>query len=351
MRGVVFLGNRKAEVREFSTPDPGPGQVLVRMKVSSICGTDMHFYRKSWTDLVAFRQSFNGSSDTITGHEPCGIVEAVGSHVMAVKPGDRVTVYQHVGCERCGFCRNGDVMFCPNRTGYGSVHNGSAADFTLVPERNCLGLPAALSFERAAVLSCAGGTAYQSINRLAPSGKDTMAIFGLGPVGLCATMFATARGAQVICIDLIPERLELAKQFGAIETIDATQDDPLKVIQDFTGGKGVNTGADYSGNPQAQETMLACAGKGARLAIVGVGESFQVDTLRMMIMKQLTLMGSWIYNIGLHDEFVDFVLKKDLPLEKLITHRFCIEQGPEAFKLFDSGKTGKVIFTWENNSD
>ena len=351
MRGVVFLGNRKAEVREFSTPDPGPGQVLVRMKVSSICGTDMHFYRKSWTDLVAFRQSFNGSSDTITGHEPCGIVEAVGSHVMAVKPGDRVTVYQHVGCERCGFCRNGDVMFCPNRTGYGSVHNGSVADFTLVPERNCLGLPDALSFERAAVLSCAGGTAYQSINRLAPSGKDTMAIFGLGPVGLCATMFATARGAQVIGIDLIPERLELAKQFGAIETIDATQDDPLKVIQDFTGGKGVNTGADYSGNPQAQETMLACAGKGARLAIVGVGESFRVDTLRMMIMKQLTLMGSWIYNIGLHDEFVDFVLKKDLPLEKLITHRFCIEQGPEAFKLFDSGKTGKVIFTWENNSD
>ena len=86
------------------------------------------------------------------------------------------------------------------------------------------------------------------------------------------------------------------------------------------------------------------------MAIVGVGESFRVDTLRAMIMKQLTIMGSWIYNIGLHDEFVNFVLEKDLPLEKLITHRFRIEQGPEAFKLFDSGKTGKVIFTWEDNS-
>ncbi|HHZ91143.1 TPA: hypothetical protein EYN65_11615 [Candidatus Poribacteria bacterium] len=240
-------------------------------------------------------------------------------------------------------------MFCPKRTGYGSVHNGSAADFTLVPERNCLELPDALSFERAAVLSCAGGTAYQSIKRLAPSGKDTMAIFGLGPVGLCAVMFAVARGARVIGVDLVPERLELARQIGASDTVNATQDNPLEVIQDFTGGKGVDAGADYSGNSQAQEAMLACAGKGARLAIVGVGESFSVDTLRVMIMKQLTLMGSWIYNIGLHDEFVDFVLEKELPLEKLITHRFRIEQGPEAFKLFDSGKTGKILFTWEDS--
>ena len=348
MKGVVFLGDRKAEVREFPTPHPGPGQVLVRMKASSICGTDMHFYRKSWDDLVAFRQSFHGSPDTITGHEPCGIVEAVGPQVMAVKPGDRVTVYQHVGCERCGFCRRGDVMFCPERTGYGSVHNGSAADFTLAPERNCLRLPDALSFEKAAVLACVGGTAYQSIKRVAPSGEDTMAIFGLGPVGLCAVMFAAARGARVLGIDLVPERLELARQIGAAETINAAQDQPVEVIQDLTRGKGVDAGADYSGNSQAQEAMLACAGKGARLAIVGVGESFRVDTLRIMIMKQLTLMGSWIYNIGLHDEFVDFVLEKDLPLERLITHRFRIEQGPEAFKLFDSGKAGKIIFTWED---
>lgn len=364
MKGVLFLGDHKAEVREFPTPDPAPGEVLVRMKAASICGTDMHAYRRSWEDLVAFRQSLyqksledlatsrgasRDSLEVIPGHEPCGIVEAVGAQVMAVKPGDRVTIYQHVGCGRCGFCRKGNMMFCPERRGFGTVNNGSAADFILAPERNCLQLPDALSFDKAAVLACAGGTGYQSINRLDVSGADTVAIFGLGPVGLSAAMFAAARGARVFGVDLIPERLELARQIGAAQTIDAAQDQPLEVIQDLTRGKGVDAGADYSGNSQAQETMLACAGKGARLAIVGVGESFRVDTLKVMIMKQLTLMGSWIYSMGQHDEIVDFVLEKELPVEKLITHRFRIEQAPEAFALFDSGKTGKVLFTWDDD--
>ena len=115
MKGVVFTGDRKAEIREFPTPDPGPGEVRVRMKTSSICGTDMHFYRKSWADLVAFREMLGGSPDTITGHEPCGIVEEIGAGVRAVQPGDRVSVYPHVGCGTCRFCRLGDIMFCPQR--------------------------------------------------------------------------------------------------------------------------------------------------------------------------------------------------------------------------------------------
>lgn len=348
MKGIIFKGNRRSEVREFPTPEPGPGEVLVRMKVSSICGTDMHFFRKTWEELVAFRESFQGSPDTITGHEPCGVVEAVGSQVGAVKPGDRVTVYQHIGCGRCGYCLRGDVMFCSERRGYGSAHNGSAADYILAPERNCLPIPDALNFERAAVLACAGGTAYQSIKRIGVSGADTIAVFGLGPVGLCAVMFAAARGARVIGVDLVQERLDLARKVGAVETVHVSEDDPVEKILDLTDGKGVEAGADYSGNPQAQEAMLACAGKAARLAVVGVGDSFRVDTLRLMIMRQLHLQGSWIYNMGLHEEFVDFVLQKDLPLEDLITHRFKIEDGVQAFDVFDTGKTGKVLFTWED---
>ena len=239
-------------------------------------------------------------------------------------------------------------MFCPDRTGYGSVHNGSAADYTLAPEFNCLKIPNSLSDDRAVVLSCAGGTAYQSVKRLDPSGADTVAIFGLGPVGLCAVAIAAARGARVIGVDMIEERRDLARSMGARNLIDPTACDPVEAIMDLTGGVGAEAGADYSGNPKAQEAMLASAAKGARVAIVGVGDSFEVDTQFIMIMKQLTIFGSWIYNIGLFDEMSDFVLEKDLPLERLITHRYPIDKGVEAFEVFDSGKTGKVAFVWDN---
>lgn len=347
MKGVIFTGDRKAEIREFPTPEPGPGEVRVRMKTSSICGTDMHFYRKSWEDLVAFREVLGGSPDTITGHEPCGVVEETGAGVRAVLPGDRVSVYPHIGCGTCRFCRLGDVMFCPERGSYGTKYNGSAADCVIAPERNCLSLSDAIDFEKAAVLACVGSTAYQSIERVEASGEDTMGIFGLGPVGLCAVAFAAARGARVIGVDLVPERLELAQRLGAWQVIDASDGDPAEMALDLTDGKGISAGADYSGHPRAQEAMMACAGKYARLALVGVGEKFQVDTFQGMIMKQMTLTGSWLYNIGLYEEVVDFVLEKELPLERLITHRFRIDHAIEAFELFDSGKCGKVLFTWD----
>ena len=348
MKGIVFLGDRKAELREFPTPEPGPTQALVRMTTSSICGTDLHMYRKSWDDLVTARRSFNGSPETIPCHEPVGIVEAVGTKVTSVQPGDRVVVYQHVGCETCGYCRHGDIMFCPDRTGYGSVHDGSAADYTLAPAFNCIKINGDLSDDRAVVLSCAGGTAYHSIKRLDPSGADTVAIFGLGPVGLSAVALAATRGARVIGVDPMEERRALAAELGAREVIDPATDDPVGAIKDLTNGDGANLGADYSGNSRAQEAMMAAAAKGARLAIVGVGESFQVDTQHTMIMKQLTIFGSWIYNIGLFDEMSEFVVQNDVALEKLITHRFSIDQGVEAFELFETGKTGKVVFTWDS---
>ncbi len=350
MKGVVLTGARRLEVRDLPIPDPGVGEVLVKMQSSSICGTDMHFYRKSWDELVEFRKSFNGSPDTIPGHEPCGVVEAIGNSVTTVRPGDRVTVYQHVGCGICGYCRRGELMFCPQRTGYGSVHNGSCADYIVAPAANCMQIPDSLSFDLAAVISCAGGTAYQSIQRINPSGADTLAIFGLGPVGLCATAFAVERGSRVVGLDLRSERLALARAMGAERVINVEEQDAAAELLEFTSGRGVDAAVDYSGSSLAQEAMVASAGKGARLGLVGVGEPFALDVFRGMIMRQLTLFGSWIYNLGQHDEIVRHVLERNIPLQALITHRFSIEEADEAFRIFDSGSTGKVLFRWEDSS-
>ena len=183
------------------------------------------------------------------------------------------------------------------------------------------------------------------MQRIDPSGADTVGIFGLGPVGLCATAFAVARGARVVGLDLQPERLRLARAMGAERVINVADQDAVAELMELTGGRGLDAAADYSGSPRAQRAMVAAAGKWARLGLVGVGEGFELDTFRGMIMRQLTLVGSWIYNLGQHEEIVAHVLDRDIPLEELITHRYPLDRAEEAFRVFDSGATGKVLFT------
>ena len=135
---------------------------------------------------------------------------------------------------------------------------------------------------------------------------------------------------------------------GAERVINVADQDVVAELMEMTGGRGLDAAADYSGSPLAQQAMVAAAGKWARLGLVGVGDPFELDAFRGMIMRQLTLMGSWIYNLGQHDEIVDHVLERDIPLEELITHRYSIDQADDAFRVFDSGATGKVLFTWES---
>ena len=346
MKGVNFLGDRKLVVREFPKPTPGPGDVLVKMKASAICGTDMHHYRKSWDELVAYRKGLNGSTDTITGHEPSGVVEEVGPDVVNVKIGDRVSVYQHFGCGTCRHCLVGDVMYCPERRGMGSAKDGSAADYLMCPERNCMPIPDWLSFEKAAVLSCAGGTGYQSVKRLNIQPGETFAVFGLGPVGLSALMFGIAAGAKIFGVDIIPERLELAKKLGAEETFNASTSNPVTELMSLTNGIGVDAAADYSGNKNSQRAIMDAARKGGRAVIVGVGGEFTVST-GTMIDKQFTLMGSWVYNKDQFSEIIRYVGEHQVPIEDMITHRFTIDEAQEALDLFDAGKAAKIVFTWE----
>ena len=186
----------------------------------------MHFYRKSWDELVEFRQSFNGSPDTITGHEPCGVVEAVGANVTSVAPGDRVTVYQHVGCERCGSCRRGEVMFCPERTGYGSVHDGSSADYTLAPGAQLHAHPgcAELRPRRGALLRRRHGRTSRSSASTLPA-PTRWASSGLARWACARRRSRSRAGARVVGLDLQPERLRLARAMGAERVIDVSCQD------------------------------------------------------------------------------------------------------------------------------
>ena len=220
MRGVVFTGDRDLEIMTFPDPTPGPGEVVLEMKASGMCGSDLHQYRRPKNQERNATGLPPNPNPTIAGHEPCGVIAAVGPGVSAAeaKVGQRVMVHHYQGCTQCGHCKSGWQQLCqevPVKV-YGSNAHGGHAQYICVPANTMVPLPDELSFAAGAAISCGSGTAWGALRRMNISGRDTIAIFGQGPVGLAATQFAKAQGARVIALDISEQRLARARQFGAL---------------------------------------------------------------------------------------------------------------------------------------
>ena len=169
-------------------------------------------------------------------------------------------------------------------------------------------------------------------------------MFGQGPVGLSATMLGRAMGARVIAVDVSPERLALARELGAEHTIDPRATDPVKAIHDLTSGDGAETTMDCSGNPDARAQAVRSAGTWGRVAFVGEGNSVTLDVSKDLLRRQITLHASWTFsNVG-QEECARFIAERKIPLGRLLTHRWRLEQADEAYKLFDTQTTGKGVF-------
>ncbi len=346
MKGVVFLGNRKLELRDFPDPSPGPGEVVLMIKASGMCGSDLHPYRAAGNAAAALGLGGSGEP-VIAGHEPCGVVAERGPGVSAEEAptGQRVMNHHYKGCGLCKHCRVGWSQLC--RSGivvYGMTGHGAHAPYMKVPARTLVLLPDALSFEEGAAISCGTGTAYGALKRLDVSGRDTLAVFGQGPVGLSATLLGTAMGARVIAVDINPERLELARQFGADAVVNSKATDPLAALRELTRGEGVEAAMDCTGNPDARVAAVRSAATWGRVCFVGEGNTTTFDISRDMIRKQLTIHASWTFSTVGQEECARFIADRKIPLGKLITHRFRLEQVDEAYRLFDTQTTGKGVF-------
>jgi threonine dehydrogenase-like Zn-dependent dehydrogenase len=230
---------------------------------------------------------------------------------------------------------------------YGGTQHGGPEDFLLAPADTCVALPDELSYEEGAACACGTGTAFHAIRRLDVSGIDTVAVFGQGPVGLSATMFASAMGARVIAVDVLPERLELARKLGAGVVIDASADDPVAAIRELTNGGGADATLDATGIPQARINAVDSAKLWGRVCFVGEGNTTTFDVSAQIIHKQLTIYGSWTFSTGGLAEVTRFVVERDVPLTDLVTHRYRLEDAVDAYQLFDTGRTGKVVFVWD----
>jgi len=340
MKGVVFLGGRECCVEDFPDPVPGIGEVLVRMKATGICGSDLHVYRND-------KETMKRRGGRIPGHEPSGIVEQVGEGVNNIKMGDRVSVYHYLGCGHCKYCAAGSLMWCRQARGYGGPIDGSHGDFVISDERNCVLLPDEVSFIDGAFIACAGGTAYSAMSKLAVSSHDTVAVFGLGPVGLSGVIVAKARGGKVIGVDIVDERVDLAKQLGADAAVNAQEEDAIAAIRNMTNGEGADLAFEASGSAEGRLNAVSCLRRGGKVVFCGAGSNEKVINPGEIIGKQLTLMGSFVLTLGLAWDLVNFTARHNLPFEEAVTHKFSLEDASEAYKIADEGRSGKVVFVWE----
>ncbi|WP_405667233.1 zinc-binding dehydrogenase [Streptomyces sp. NBC_01166] len=342
MQAVIFLGEGKLDLRELPDPVPGPDEVVIRIKASGMCGSDLHHLHgplRSGAELV------------IEGHEPCGVVELVGD---AVRPseariGDRVMIHHYDGCRTCRYCRSGWTQYCPNaRKVYGGLDgDGGHADLMKVPAHTLIHLPDELSYKTGAAISCGTGTAFGAIKRVGLSADETVAVFGQGPVGLSVTMLAKAFGARVIAVDVEPSRLEMAKKFGADHVIDARNEDSVAAVRALTrDGAGADKSIECSANSTVRRQAVQALRQWGTACMVGVFGTIELDS-EELIQLQKTVVGSLTFSKNLQEECALFVAERGLDVESLFTDEFRLDEAERAYELFDRREIGKGVFVFD----
>jgi threonine dehydrogenase-like Zn-dependent dehydrogenase len=338
MQGIIFDGACEARLGSFPDPTPGPGEVVLEIKASGMCGSDLHMYRSPKGTI---------SPELIRGHEPCGVVVAVGPGTTArhALVGARVMVHHYAGCAGCVQCNSGWPQMCEEVpvTVYGIDGHGAHAPFMKVRADTLVPLDERLSFVAGAAISCGTGTAWGAFERMGLTGRDTLAVFGQGPVGLSATLIAKAQGAKVIALDVDDARLATAREFGADITINPSHDDAVTAVQAHTDGKGAGMVLETSGSVAASLDAIRVARAWGTIGLVGLGAEFKLS-LSQVLRKQLRILTSWTMSIQGQRACADFVVERKLDLDRLFTHRWRLDQAEEAYRLFNLQSSGKGVF-------
>jgi len=339
MLGMKLPGDSTVASGKYDVPTPGVGQVLLKMKSASLCGSDLKYIYHEHTHKTGGARV----EDVIAGHEPSGQVVAVGEGVKDFKEGDRVVVYHIQGCGYCNECRKGYFINCQQeeRRAYGWQRDGALAEYMLADANTCIHLTDFLTYEDGAMIACGFGTAYQGLLRANVSGKDVVLVMGLGPVGQATVILAKALGAEVIGVDIVPERLEMARRIGTDQVLPSNNKLVTKV-RELTNGKGVSVAVDCSGSSVGRHQCLEVVQMWGQVVFLGEQGTLTFEPSPLLLHKNLTLHGSWVTSMNNMEKLVELLDRKKIHPSQIITHRFSLEETPKAFKEFASGKTGKV---------
>jgi threonine dehydrogenase-like Zn-dependent dehydrogenase len=335
MRAVVLPGDMSVQVLDLPDPAPGAGEVLVRVRASAVCGSDMSALRGD--QVVGQKPEY-----LVPGHEIAGVVEAVGRGATGIQVGDRVAVYLAVGCMRCTFCRQGNIMVCPYAKIVGFDRWGGDAELVVVPAVNCMRIPEGMGFVEGAVSTDMFGTQFSAQHRLGVSGADTVIVSGLGPMGAAAVGIAKARGARVIAVDPVEHRRELGIRMGADEVAPA-----IGEVMDGLGsgrGQGADVVVECSGNSAAQSAALDAVRPFGRVAFVGESRRAEIDPSNQFLRKLITVIGAWYFPIYQYDEIAQFLLERNVPVLELISHKLLLDDAPHAFEMLAARSAEKMVF-------
>lgn len=346
MQGAILPGNSTLELKSFSIPAPGHGEVLIRMKSSTICGSDIRciYHEHLGKGPEGYQPGM------IAGHEPCGQIVETGPGCRRFKKGDRAIVYHISGCGVCNDCRRGYMISCTSeyRRAYGWQRDGGMAEYLLAEEKDLVLLPDELSYSDGAQVACGFGTVYEGLERIGISGNDAVLITGLGPVGLATAMLCRAMGAQkVFGIEVIEDRIAIAKHLGLFDAVLTAGDDNVAQIRDLTGGFGTERSVDCSANNKARLTAIQATRKWGKIVFLGEGGTSEFQPSRDIIHDQKAIYGSWVTTIWRMEELVERLVRWKVRPEQLITHRFPLKDAAAAYALMASGKCGKVAVVFD----
>ena len=336
---VKAKAERGIWMEDIAKPEIGHNDVLIKVRRSAICGTDIHIFQ--WDDWA--RKTI--PVPLAIGHEFCGEVVDVGSEVRGFEAGDRVSAEGHITCGVCRNCRAGRRHLCMNTVGIGVSRPGAFAEYISVPAFNVFKLPTSIGDDMASILDPFGNATHTALS-FDLVGEDVL-ITGAGPIGIMAVAIARYAGARhVVITDINDYRLGLAREMGASRALNVKSQSIDDTMRELGMEEGFDVGMEMSGNPQAFRDMLRTMHHGGKVAILGIPPGDMAIDWNQVIFKGLILKG--VYGREMFETWYKMasMLQSGLDIGPVITHHFDIDDFLPAFELMESGQSGKIILEW-----
>ena len=328
------------ELIDAPVPECGDHDVLIRVALTGICGTDVHIWNwDEWSQKTI-------PVPMVVGHEYVGEVVAIGQEVRGFAVGDRVSGEGHITCGHCRNCRGGRTHLCRNTTGVGVNREGSFAEYLVIPAFNAFKIPDDISDDLASIFDPFGNAVHTALS-FDLVGEDVL-ITGAGPIGIMAAAVCKHVGARhVVITDVNEYRLDLARKMGATRAVNVMNEKLEDVMAELGMTEGFDVGLEMSGVPSAFNSMLSTMNHGGKIAMLGIPPSSMGVDWNQVIFKGLVIKG--IYGREMFETWYKMasLLQSGLDISPIITHRFPIDEFQQGFDVMGSGQSGKVILSWD----
>ena len=318
MRLIKYEGQGAISIGEAPDPMPAAGEVVIKTAFSAICGSELHTYRGA------------GSPQGNSGHEAVGTVAELGEGVSNLAVGQRVGVSAIAGCGTCAYCLQGQYTYCRHHRFYGSMH----AEQFLAAANACHPLPDDISWEVGVLLTGDGmGVPYHTSRKITAPDIQTIAVFGVGPIGLGSVLMQSYLGRRIIAVDLSETRLHIAENFGAANTVNASTENTVERVLALTDGAGADVCIEAAGQPETALGCFAAVRTAGTVVFNGEQPAVPLSPSDHFIRRDITAVGSWFYHFSEFQNMLD-LYRNGLRFDKLITHRYPFTEASSAYANF-----------------